>query len=84
MNGERSDLKKVRADLARVRAAAVAAAAPARWSDGEIHEINPTLQVLPLSWRHLGPQLARGDLINGVELGSEVEDDPIDVPRALN
>ena len=44
-------------DLACARAAAEAAtaASPARWSDGERHEINPSLHVLQLSWRHLGP-----------------------------
>ncbi len=45
------------ADLACARAAARAATAtsPARWSDGEHSEVNPSLQVLQLSWRHLGP-----------------------------
>ncbi|MHB8834846.1 MAG: thio(seleno)oxazole modification radical SAM maturase SbtM [Candidatus Methylomirabilia bacterium] len=45
------------ADLASARAAAAAAAAgsPARWSAGAGREINPSLQVLRLSWRHLGP-----------------------------
>ena len=46
-------------DLACARAAAEAAtaASPARWSDGERHEINPSLHVLQLSWRHLGPHI---------------------------
>ena len=45
------------ADFSRARAAVVAAfaTATARWSDGVRYEVNPTLHVLPLSWRHLGP-----------------------------
>lgn len=47
------------ADLAGARAAAAAAtaAAPARWSEGDRHEVNPSLHVLPLSWRHFGPHV---------------------------
>jgi hypothetical protein len=75
MNGKRSDLEKVLADLARVRVAAAAAVAPARWSDGGSHEINPTLQVLPLSWRHLGPHLVADTPADGTlqpEPGEEI------------
>jgi selenobiotic family peptide radical SAM maturase len=46
------------ADLASARQAAGEAAAapgPPRWSDGDRHEVNPTLRALPLAWRHLGP-----------------------------
>ncbi len=45
------------ADLARVREAAEAVAAaqtPARWAEGDRHEVNPTLQALALAWRNLG------------------------------
>jgi selenobiotic family peptide radical SAM maturase len=44
---------------ARTAAAAVdAAAPPVRWSEGALHELNPTLQALSLSWRNLGPRAA--------------------------
>ena len=57
-------------DLARAKAAAAAvdaAAHPGRWSAGSRYELNPTLQVLPLNWRNLGPHAlpdpaAEGDL----------------------
>jgi len=47
------------ADLARARAAVEAATAtsPARWADGEHYALNPSLQVLQLSWRHLAPHV---------------------------
>ena len=62
-SGNTSSPRRLRS---RSRAALRAAAAavprqppPARWSDGEHHEVNPTLQVLPLSWR--APRPARRD-----------------------
>ena len=46
------------ADFARAREAAAAAATavlPGRWSGEVRHEVNPTLQVLAVTWRNLGP-----------------------------
>jgi selenobiotic family peptide radical SAM maturase len=53
------------AELARVRSAAAAvaaAAAPEPWSSGVGHEVNPTLQALPVSWRNLAALAAPGAL----------------------
>jgi selenobiotic family peptide radical SAM maturase len=55
--------KAYEVELARARAAAAAvaaAAAPARWCDAEQHEVNPTLQLLQLTWRNLAPLVLDG------------------------
>lgn len=54
-------------DLARARTAAAAVAAadpPGRWSDGGDHEVNPSLQVLPLAWRNLGAYAMKNTLVD--------------------
>ena len=47
-----SELGRVRETAAAVSASAI----PSRWSDSGHHVVNPTLQVLPVAWRHLGPR----------------------------
>ena len=46
-----SDLERAKETAASVAAAAV----PSRWSAAGHHEVNPTLQILPLNWRNLSP-----------------------------
>jgi selenobiotic family peptide radical SAM maturase len=50
------------ADLARARQAVAAAAASSspRWAAGESAVLNPTLHILPLTWRGLGPLATSG------------------------
>jgi selenobiotic family peptide radical SAM maturase len=69
MNSLRNDADQLYgADLALAREAAgsvTAAPPPPRWSDAGRHEVNPTLRVLSVAWRHLGPRVAVDETVKG-------------------